>query len=252
DIGLTIEFKDVSFTYQGRRSPALRNISFKLPPGEKLAVIGHNGSGKSTLVKLLAKYYQPHSGKIYVNDVDLEDIDTEWWRRQISYLVQEVPKYYMSFSENIELGDYISKPNKDSLDTAIKSAELEADVEDLPKGKETMLGKFFAGGVDLSGGQWQKLAIARSLYGQSKVLILDEPTSAIDAATEQKILHNVFTKMKSQTALIISHKFSNIKLADQIIVLEKGEIVEHGSHSDLMELAGVYSKLYKLQSEAFR
>lgn len=251
DNDLYIEFKNVSFSYPGRKTPALKNISFKLPSGDKLAILGQNGSGKSTLMKLLAKYYIPSSGKILINGINLNRIDTLWWRNQISYLVQEVPRYYLSVKENIEIGDYKSKLDIESIDNSIRLAELYDDVNDLPKREETMLGKFFEGGVDLSGGQWQKLSIARSLYGSSKILVLDEPTSAIDTISEQNIMRNILDKAKTQSLLIVSHKLSNIIFANQIILLEKGKITEKGTHSQLLELNGKYSEIFKLQSQIY-
>lgn len=250
-MGLDIEFDRVSFNYPGRSNPAINKISFHVKSGEKFAILGHNGSGKTTLIKLLAKYYIPTSGKILINGRDLQEIDTDWWRKQIGYLVQEVPKYYMSVRENIELGDYSAKSNVKGLMESVKVAELTHEIDDLPDGLESMLGKFFAGGVDLSGGQWQKLSIARSIYGNPKVLILDEPTSSIDVRTEQKIFENILEEMKTQTVFIISHKFSNIKNAGQIIVLERGNIIEKGTHKQLMEENKQYAELYNLQAKAF-
>lgn len=246
-----IEFRNVSFLYPGSTRVVLKNVSFVVKPFENIAIVGPNGAGKSTILKLINKFYEPTEGQILVNGVDIKNVNTSLWRRSISTLSQDVPRFFLTLEENVSIGDIEHELEQERLNQAVESSLLKNDVENLPKKEKTMLGKYFPEGINLSGGQWQKVGIARSIYRNAKLLILDEPTSAIDSATEQELFNKIFNK-KSRTQIVVSHKFSNIKKADQIIVLQDGEIVEHGDHLDLMKRKGLYEKLYSIQSEAFR
>jgi ATP-binding cassette subfamily B protein len=248
---ISLEFKNIWFKYPHSEKFVLKGINFKINNNEKLAIVGHNGAGKSTILKLINKFYEPTKGEILVNGINLQNIDTDLWRKKISFLSQDVPHFYMNLEDNIVIGDQDYKLDKDKLNETIKRASLEKDVAELPEQEKTMLGKYFPKGINLSGGQWQKVSIARSFYRNAKLLILDEPTSAIDSSTEQKIFDEIFENSKGQTQLIISHKFSNIKKADSIIVVESGEIIEQGSHAELMKIEGEYARLYNVQVKAF-
>lgn len=248
---ITLEFKNVSFIYPESQKYVLKDISFTVKNGEKLAIVGQNGAGKTTITRLINKFYEPTAGVILVNGIDLHDIEPMLWRSVISNLSQDVTKYSLPVKENIVIGDLTNPFDKKRYNQSIGDAKIKKDIESLPKKDKTMLGKYFANGVNLSGGQWQKLSIARSFYRQAPLLILDEPTSAVDSKAEQEIFDAIFARSSSQAQIIISHKFSNIRKADYIIVLAEGRVIEHGKHEELMSLQGEYAKLYSLQSAAF-
>lgn len=247
----SIQFRDVSFSYPGSKQAALTNISFTARPGEKLAIVGANGSGKTTITKLINKFYAPTSGLIQINGLDLQSLDDEQWRSLVSTMSQDVPKYYLSAKDNVLIGDYAHPTDNSRYRHSIEQAQVAKDISNLPDKDDNVLGTNFPKGVNLSGGQWQKLSIARSFYRQAPVLILDEPTSAVDSQTEQEIFTSIFANNTRQTQIIISHKFANIRQADQIIVLDQGHIVEMGNHHHLLARRGLYASLYKQQSAAF-
>jgi ATP-binding cassette subfamily B protein len=248
---IKLEFKNVSFIYPESKQYVLKNVSFTVKNGEKLAIVGQNGAGKTTITRLINKFYEPTSGSIFVNGTDLREIDTVQWRSVISSLSQDVPKYSLPIKENITIGELSHKFDKKRYQQSVNDAKIAGDIERLPKQDATMLGKFFPGGVNLSGGQWQKVSIARSFYRNASLLILDEPTSAVDSKAEQEIFNAIFERSTTQAQIIISHKFSNIRKADCIIVLTKGKISESGTHKKLMAEKGEYAKLYNQQSAAF-
>lgn len=248
---IKLEFRNVSFIYPESDQYVLKNINFTVENGKKLAIVGQNGAGKTTITRLINKFYEPTSGIILVNGTDLREIDAIQWRAAISSLSQDVTRYFLPVKENVTIGDLNHKFTKTRYKESISEARIMHDIEKLPKTDATMLGKFFPGGVNLSGGQWQKLSIARSFYRESSLLILDEPTSAVDSKAEQEIFDAIFERSNSQAQIIISHKFSNIKKADCIIVLAKGKIIENGTHKKLMAEKGEYAKLYNQQSAAF-
>jgi ATP-binding cassette subfamily B protein len=248
---LELEFRNVSFKYPESDRYILRNISFSVKSSQKLAIVGQNGAGKTTITRLINKFYQPTSGVILVNGVNLQHIDTIWWRSVVSNLSQDVPKYFLPVKENIVIGDHNHTFDLKRYKASVAEAMVKEDIGHLPQKDKTMLGKFFSHGVNLSGGQWQKLSIARSFYRRAPLLILDEPTSAVDSKAEQEIFNAIFDRNSNQAQLIISHKFSNIRRANYIIVLARGKIIERGNHKELMEANGEYARLYTQQSAAF-
>ncbi len=246
-----LEFRNVSFIYPESKQYVLKNVSFNVKNGQKLAIVGQNGAGKTTITRLINKFYEPTSGTILVNGTDLRAVNTLQWRSVISNLSQDVPKYSLPVKENITIGNSSLKFDKKRYQQSITEAKIAEDIKRLPKQDATMLGKFFPNGVNLSGGQWQKVGIARSFYREASLLILDEPTSAVDSKAEQEIFNAIFERSTTQAQIIISHKFSNIRKADCIIVLTKGKISESGTHQKLMAEKGEYAKLYNQQSAAF-
>jgi len=246
-----IEFRNVSFRYPGSGRLALDNVSFAIEPGESVALVGHNGAGKTTIVKLLCRFYDPTAGAIFINGVDLRDAEVREWYRFLGTLFQEFVRYHFSVRENIMLGAPDRNDPAAMKEAARRSGAAEF-IEQLPGGYDQVLGKEFEDGVDLSGGQWQKIAIARAFYESPPVLILDEPTSAIDAEAEYDIFSNLEQQYKSKTLILVSHRFSTVRNAGKIIVLEHGQIVESGSHDELMRRDGEYAKLFQIQARGYR
>ncbi len=246
-----IEFRNVRFRYPGSQRDALCGVSFVIEPGESVALVGHNGAGKTTIVKLLCRFYDPLEGGIFVNGVNLKDVETSEWYKFLGTLFQEFVRYHFSVRENIMLGAPERNDSEAMKEAARRSGAAEF-IERLPGGYEQILGKEFEDGVDLSGGQWQKIAIARAFYESPPVLILDEPTSAIDAEAEYDIFSNLEQQYKNKTLILVSHRFSTVRNAGKIIVLEHGNIVESGSHDELMACGGEYSKLFQIQARGYR
>ena len=245
-----IEFRNVSFNYPGGQK-VLDKISFVVEPGENMALVGHNGAGKTTIVKLLCRFYDVTEGEILINDINIKDLDLPSWYTFLGTLFQEFVKYHFTVRENIFLGAPEKKDEKAMKEAAEKSGAAEF-IEQLPGKYDQILGKEFEDGEEISGGQWQKLAIARAFYEEPPVLILDEPTSAIDAEAEYEIFNNLAKQYKNKTLILVSHRFSTVRNANKIIVLEHGKIVEIGSHEKLMTLEGTYSKLFSIQAKGYR
>ena len=245
-----IEFRNVSFAY--RLGPkVLNNISIKIRSGENIALVGHNGAGKTTFVKLLCRFYDVTEGEILINGQNLKSLDLPNWYQHLGTLFQEFVKYHFSVRENITLGAPNKRDEKAMKQAALQSGAAEF-IEKLPKKYDQILGREFEEGVELSGGQWQKLAIARAFYEEPPILILDEPTSAIDAEAEYEIFNNLGREYKNKTLILVSHRFSTVRNADKIYVLENGEIVESGSHNHLMELNREYAKLFSIQAQGYK
>jgi ATP-binding cassette subfamily B protein len=244
-----IEFQNVSFTYPNG-SPVLKNISFTLNPGEHLAIVGPNGAGKSTLIKILLRFYDPDRGAVLINDFDLKDLHLDNWYKFIGTLFQDFIKYQFSIKDNIILGDTTTFDEEKMLKAA-RMAGADEFIEKLPKKYKQRLGTQFEGGIELSVGQWQKLALARAFYEEAPVLILDEPTSAIDAEAEAEIFDNLNKVYKNKTVIFISHRFSTVRHADKIIVLKNGRIAEEGTHESLMKENGVYARMFRKQAKGY-
>ena len=244
----TIAFEDVSFTYPGAEKPALEHVSFTLRPGEKLALIGVNGAGKTTLVKLLCRLYDPTEGRITVDGVDLRVMDIDSYYRAFGILFQDYNRYRMPVRESIAVGDITSPVDDARVKAAAVSSESDRFIEEFGKGYDQLLGKGFTGGAELSGGQWQKLAIARVFYRDPRIWVLDEPTAAVDAEAEARIFDRIEKMPDDRSAIIISHRFSTVRNADRILVIKDGTIGEQGTHEELMANPKDYARLFSLQA----
>jgi ATP-binding cassette, subfamily B, bacterial len=248
-----IRFENVSFTYPGSSKPALRNISLHLKPREKLAIVGENGSGKTTLIKLLTRLYTPDSGQIFLDGLDLQEWDVDVLRRRIGVIFQNFVRYQFTVGENIGVGDVEHLENKNYWQIAAQKGMAESFIDQLPQSFQTQLGRWFKGGQELSGGQWQKIALSRAfMRSQADILVLDEPTSAIDAQAEFEIFNHFRAVTQNQMVLLISHRFSTVRMADKILVIEDGKVIEHGTHEELLEVGGRYAKLFLLQAAGYQ
>ena len=248
-----IRFENVSFFYPGSDVPALDNVSLHITPGESLAIVGENGSGKTTLIKLLTRLYTPTQGQILLEGLPLQDWDIDTLRRKIGVIFQDFARYQLIVGENIGIGDADNLDSEDEIEIAAKKGMADEFVRDLPSGYKTQLGTWFKDGKELSGGQWQKVALSRAfMRNKADILILDEPTAAIDAKAEADIFAHFAELTANRISIIISHRFSTVRRADHIIVLEKARIMEQGSHEALLELGGQYATLFKLQAEGYQ
>lgn len=242
---INFEVQNISFTYPHSDRPVLKDISLNIPAGKIIAVVGLNGAGKTTLIKLLCRFYDPTQGKITMNGSDIRDIDYSHFRKHIGVVFQDYGCYNMTVSDNIHLGDIGRIPEKDGIEHAAKDAGIHDLVQKLPDGYNTMLGRVFEGGQEISIGQWQKMAIARALYSPARFLILDEATSALDVLAENNFFHTLRERLGNRGALIISHRLSTIKQADYIYVLSEGRIKQAGTHDQLIKETGDYARLFK-------
>lgn len=248
-----IRFENVSFSYEGSDTAALDDVSMHIRRGESLAIVGENGSGKTTLIKLLARLYQPSQGKIYLEGLDLDEWDVETLRKKIGVIFQDFARYQLVVGENIGIGDVDEIDQEARVEKAAIQGMADSFIKDLPNSYFTQLGTWFKDGKELSGGQWQKIALSRAfMRNKADILILDEPTAAIDARAEAEIFSHFRDLTSKKTSIIISHRFSTVRMADQIIVLENGKICEQGSHAELIENDGQYSVLFNLQALGYR
>ena len=248
-----IRFEAVTFKYPGSERPALQDVSLHIRPGESLALVGENGSGKTTLIKLLTRLYQPTSGRIVLDGRDLNDWDEATLRRRIGVIFQDFARYQLMVGENVGAGDVREFSNEVRWTEASDKGMATPFVRELPAGFHTQLGKWFKDGRELSGGQWQKIALSRAfMRSAADILVLDEPTASIDAAAEATVFEHFRSLTRDRIAILISHRFSTVRMADQIIVLEEGRIVERGTHAELVQLSGRYAKLFELQARGYR
>lgn len=245
-----ISIRNLSFRYQNSQINALSNINLTIPYGQNLALIGKNGAGKTTLVKLLLRVYDPTEGDIFINDINLKDIPESVLFVLYSTLFQSFGKFYLTIKENMELAAGKSLPNEE-YEKALKLSNAWNYIKDFPKGLNQQLGANYTDGTDLSGGQWQLLAISRALVRKTPVLILDEPTSAVDAKSETEIFDRLNKETKNSTLIFISHRFSTIKDAQRIVVLDKGKVTEDGDHASLIKKGGQYAKLFTIQAQRY-
>jgi ATP-binding cassette subfamily B protein len=248
-----IRFENVSFQYPGAEQPTLVDIDLHIKPGESLALVGENGSGKTTLIKLLTRLYPPTSGRILLDGQDLREWDETALRDRIGVIFQDFTRYQLMLGENIGAGDVRHFEDEARWREAGEKGMAAPIVETLPEGYRTPLGKWFNDGRELSGGQWQKIALSRAfMRSRADILVLDEPTSAMDASAESLIFEHFRTLTRGRIAILISHRFSTVRMADQIVVIENGRIVERGSHEQLMQLDGHYAHLFSLQAKGYR
>jgi len=251
-ITLGIEFREVTFSYPGSDRPILRNLNLFLKPDERIALIGENGEGKTTIVKLLTRLYDPTAGQILLDGVDLREYDLDDYASNIAVIFQDFMRYDMTAWENIAVGQIGARENLEKVELAAKKSLAEGVIQKLPNGYDQMLGRRFETGVDLSGGEWQKVALARAYLRDAQILVLDEPTAALDARSEHEVFERFAELTKGKMALLISHRFSTVKMADRIIVLEKGVIAEQGRHEQLMAHGGRYAEMFELQASSYR
>jgi ATP-binding cassette subfamily B protein len=245
-------FEDVGFKYAHSEKWANRHLNFTLMAGEKLALVGENGAGKTTLVKLLARLYDPTEGRILLDGVDLREYDLTDLRKGIGVIFQDYLRYQMTVSQNIAVGNIDEKENRPLIMESAKQSLADLLVQKLPGKYDQALGKRFNQGIELSGGEWQKIALARAYMKDAQLLILDEPTAALDARAEYEVFQRFAELTKGKTAVLISHRFSTVRMADRILVLDKGELLEWGSHEELLQKKGRYAELFKLQAMGYQ
>ncbi|HYL71882.1 MAG TPA: ABC transporter ATP-binding protein, partial [Candidatus Dormibacteraeota bacterium] len=248
-----VRFEEVSFTYPGAEEPALEHVTLHLTPGTSLALVGENGSGKTTLIKLLTRLYVPSSGRILLDGQDLRDWEQVALRERIGVIFQDFARYQMLVGENVGAGDERYFEDEARWRSAADKGRAADFIESLPQGYQTQLGKWFHDGRELSGGQWQKIALSRAFMRiRADILVLDEPTAAMDAQAEAEVFEHFRQLARERITILISHRFSTVRMADQIVVLNRGRIVERGSHEELMRLNGRYAQLFSLQARGYR
>lgn len=249
DIGF--EFRNVVFSYPGSDELVLNGVSFKINAGEKMAFVGQNGAGKTTLIKLLLRFYEPDSGQILLDGVDISKYNKETYQKLFGVIFQDFIRYEFNVKENIAVGNIEEIENQNAIEQAAKRSLADEVVSEMKRGYEQQLGRRFAKGTNLSGGQWQKIALARAYMKDAKVMVLDEPTSALDAKAEYEAFQRFIGLTKGKTSIIISHRFSTVRMADWILVLKNGKVLELGTHEQLMENDSLYAELFTLQAQGY-
>jgi ATP-binding cassette subfamily B protein len=247
-----IEFDEVSFTYPGGTEPAVRDLSLHIRGGELIALVGENGAGKSTLIKLLLRFYDPSHGAIRIGGADLRELDPEAWRGRIGVLFQDFASYELSVRENVQMGRPGAIADDRKVLTALEDARSDWLLKKMPKGLDAKVGRLFEGGHDLSGGEWQRLALARIMYRDADIWILDEPTSSLDPEAEAAIFAELKDMLRGRIGIVISHRFSTVRIADRIAVIEDGKVSELGTHEELLQAGGRYAHLFELQAAGYR
>lgn len=247
-----IEFKNVSYQYPKTEKKVLNNFSLTIKPGQKIAFVGENGAGKTTVIKLLARFYDVDAGEILINGVNLKELDLPTWYKTLGILFQDFIKYEYSLKDNINFGKVFEPEDIAKITKAAKLSGADDVASQLPEGYNQMLGRTFEGGIDLSAGQWQKVALARAFLRDAPILVLDEPTASIDTKAEAEIFDRVEKLSKNKTIIIISHRFSTVRNADKIYVIDRGKVKEEGTHEKLMAQNGTYATLFKLQAKRYK
>ncbi|MEJ7679912.1 MAG: ABC transporter ATP-binding protein [Segetibacter sp.] len=245
-------FENVGFKYSNADHWANRHLNFTLRPGEKIALVGENGAGKTTLVKLLVRLYDPAEGRILLDGKDLREYDLTQLRMKTGIIFQDYLRYQMNVSQNISVGNIKESVNENLIVSSAKQSLAHTLIEKLPGKYEQALGRRFNNGVELSGGEWQKIALARAYMKDAQLLILDEPTAALDARAEYEVFQRFADLTKGKSAVLISHRFSTVRMADRILVLDKGQLIEEGSHEELLSKQGRYAELFHLQAMGYR
>src|SRR5699024_9479143 len=246
------ELRNVSFKYPGNKETVLKNISFKIKVGEKMAFVGQNGAGKTTLIKLFLRFYEPTDGKILLDGININKFDIDEYRKRFGVIFQDFFKYEFTVRENIAVGDIAQVENDEIIHHAASRSLANQVIEEMYKGLDQQLGRRFAQGQELSGGQWQKIALARAYMKNTDIMILDEPTSALDAQAEYDVFERFSGLTKGKTSIIISHRFSTVRMADRILVLKNGTVLELGTHEELMSNPKLYAELFKLQAAGYQ
>jgi ATP-binding cassette subfamily B protein len=251
DLNKSISAENLSFTYPGNNEKTIDNLTFEIRKGEIIAIVGPNGAGKSTLVRLLSRLYDPDSGSVKIDGNDIKHIDPDSYRKMFSVVFQDFMLYNLDAGENIRLGNIGAENPEEKIVASASVSGIDDLIKNLPNGYSTVIGTLFDDSRELSWGEWQKIALARALFRDAPVLILDEPSSALDADTEYEIFRRFREIVRGRTAILISHRFTNVSLADRIIVLNKGAIAETGTHYELMNRKGIYFTMYTKQSSRF-
>lgn len=246
-----MEARDVTFTYPSRSTPSLQGASIEVRAGEVVALVGENGSGKTTLAKVLAGLYRPESGMVLWDGAETSDFDPHLWRERVAVLFQDFVHYFLTARENIGAGQWTRMDDTEALEEAAERAGVADLLARMPHGYDSLLGPQFLGGVDISGGEWQRIALARGFFRDAPFIILDEPTAALDPRSEAALFANIRELFVGRSTLLISHRFSSVRSADRIYVLEKGRVIENGTHEQLMSLGGLYAELFTLQAAAY-
>jgi ATP-binding cassette subfamily B protein len=244
-------FENVGFRYPQMKQWVLRDVSFTLHPGEKLALVGENGAGKTTLVKLLTRLYDPVEGRILLDGHDLRQYSLDGLRDAVGVIFQDYVKYHLTATENIAVGLIDERNNETRIKEAARQSLADKVIENLPNGYQQMIGRWFKQGTNLSGGEWQKIAIARAYMRDAQLLILDEPTASLDARAENEVFRRFVELTFDKCAVLISHRFSTVRMADRIVVLHEGKLLEHGTHDELLAVGGRYSELFKMQAAGY-
>jgi ATP-binding cassette subfamily B protein len=247
-----VEFRGVGFRYPERGDWALRDIDFSVSPGEKIALVGPNGAGKTTLIKLLSRLYDPTEGTILIDGIDIRELEPLDLRQRIGVIFQDFVRYHLPASENIGFGQIEALDRMDQIIESARKSGAHPIIENLPDGYRTMLGRWFHGGHELSVGQWQKIALARAFMRDAEILVLDEPTASLDAETEYEIFRHFQELTEGKMAILISHRFSTVRMADRIVVIQEGRIAEIGTHQELLRQEGIYAHLFSMQAEGYR
>lgn len=247
-----IEFKNVSFGYPGSKKLVIEDVSFHLKQGEKMAFVGENGAGKTTLTKLILRFYEPTSGQILLDGIDISRFNKAEYQKMFGVIFQDFIKYSFSAGDNIAVGNIEDRDNQDKIDQSAALSLADEVIKELPEGYQQQLGKRFTDGVELSGGQWQKIALARAYMKDAKFIILDEPTSALDARAEYEAFQRFINLTIGKTAVIISHRFSTVRMADRILVLKDGKVLELGTHEELLDNGALYAELFNLQAAGYQ
>ncbi|MDQ2900288.1 MAG: ABC transporter ATP-binding protein/permease, partial [Acidobacteriota bacterium] len=251
-IRVGFEFQNVSFAYPGADRLVVKGINFRLEPSEKIALVGQNGAGKTTVVKLLARLYDPTAGRILLDGTDLREYSVEDLRREIGVIFQDYLRYDLEIRENIGFGKIDDLGDRARIERAARKSLASDVIDRVPKGLDQIVGRRFEGGVDLSGGEWQKIALARAYMRDAQLLILDEPTATLDARAEYEVFLRFADLTRGRMSVLISHRFSTVRMADRILVLANGEVEEQGTHRDLVDRGGHYAELFELQAAGYR